>query len=218
MPERSRSLLCLLALVAATLEFSARTWVQPTPGRGPPKLLRLPRRDAILSGTAAAGAGLLLPDQASAAERSRVDGYEFQLTEQEWRERFSRLEYFVMREGGTERPGTSTLLKEKRKGVFKCLACDEPLFVSEEKFDSGTGWPSFAARLVGVEEEEKNVMTPWLGQELRCRKCGSHLGDVFDDGMFFPGTRASETGRRYCIDGCALLFYPEDGSEPRRGA
>mmetsp|Transcript_33115 Transcript_33115/g.75487 ORF Transcript_33115/g.75487 Transcript_33115/m.75487 type:complete len:218 (+) Transcript_33115:68-721(+) len=174
-----------------------------------------PRRHIVLG--SAATLGTLAPGKASAADRSRIDGYAFQLSEAEWKQRLNRLEYFVMREGGTERPGTSTLLKEKRPGTFKCIGCGTPLFASTEKFDSGTGWPSFAARLAGVEEEAANPAMRWLGQELRCSTCGSHLGDVFDDGMFFPGTRASQTGRRYCIDGCALEFYPEDGSEPRRG-
>eukprot|EP00440_Ansanella_granifera_P018524 gb/GFBE01020117.1/.p1 GENE.gb/GFBE01020117.1/~~gb/GFBE01020117.1/.p1 ORF type:complete len:141 (+),score=25.85 gb/GFBE01020117.1/:1-423(+) len=121
-----------------------------------------------------------------------------------------------MRLGGTERPGFSPLLGEKRKGVFKCRGCGNDLFSSAEKFESGTGWPSFAAALPGVEESP-GFFSFLSGIELRCARCGSHLGHVFEDGKIFKSPRAQETGRRHCIDGSALAFYPEGGSAPVRG-
>lgn len=183
----------------------------------------LPRRSPAAAAAAAAlGLGTLTtqpcPVFARGGERSRTEGYEVQRAPSDWRLALTRGEYYVLREGGTEQPGTSVLLKEKRKGVFKCAGCGNDLFSSAEKFDSGTGWPSFASRLPGVEEEAVNpLLLTVLGAELRCSRCGGHLGDVFTDGMLFQGTRAAATGRRYCIDGAALVFYPEDGGPPLRG-
>ena len=98
------------------------------------------------------------------------------------------------------------------RALFWCAACDNPLFESKVKFDSGTGWPSYAAPLAGVEVVEKNVLKEaLLESQVRCAKCGGHLGDVFADGFLFPGTPAALTGKRYCI-GAALVFKPADGS------
>jgi len=173
------------------------------------------RKSLVLGLGACAVAG---PFPAVASDRSRTTGYEVQRKEKEWIATLSPGEYFVLRQGGTETPGTSVLLDEKRTGVFKCAGCGSSLFSSADKFNSGTGWPSFAEKLPGVEEEEVNpVARALLGAELRCARCGGHLGDVFSDGKLFLGTRAFETGKRYCIDGAALVFYPEDGSVAVRG-
>jgi peptide-methionine (R)-S-oxide reductase len=149
----------------------------------------------------------------AATGRSRSDGYEVQKSEAEWKSQLSPMQYFILREGGTERPGFSILEKEKRPGLYTCAGCTTPLFSSDDKFNSGTGWPSFARGLKGVEEEtEGNALLAASllvsGVELRCRTCGGHLGDVFRDGFLFVGTPAAKTGNRYCIDGAALLFYP----------
>ena len=100
-------------------------------------------------------------------------------------------------------------------GTFKCAGCGTPLFQSTDKFNSGTGWPSFARGLAGVEVEQMNpfLQLTGAGAELRCRTCGGHLGDVFNDGYLFIGTEAALTGQRYCIDGAALVFYPNDDSK-----
>lgn len=159
-----------------------------------------------------AGAAIaVLTRPAWAASKSRTAGYEVQKSESEWRAQLSPMQYFVLREGGTERPGFSLLVDEKRTGTFECAGCGTPLFSASDKFNSGTGWPSFARALSGVEVEAVNPLTANLaGAELRCKTCGGHLGDVFNDGFLFLGTEAAVTGKRYCIDGAALVFYPDD--------
>ncbi|GAX26912.1 peptide-methionine (R)-S-oxide reductase [Fistulifera solaris] len=148
-----------------------------------------------------------------AGTRSRTDGYSVQKSEEAWKKQLSEMQYFVLRQGGTERPGYSILVKEKRSGVYKCAGCGAELFASGDKFASGTGWPSFARGLMGVETEIVDPITAKLsGAELRCKTCGGHLGDVFQDGFLFVGTEAFKTGKRYCIDGAALVFESEDGS------
>lgn len=143
--------------------------------------------------------------------KSRTDGYMVQKSEQEWKEALSPMQYYILRNGGTEPPGYSVLEKENRHGVYQCAGCSTPLFRSEDKFNSGTGWPSFARAIGNVEIENVNIITANLvGAELRCQTCGGHLGDVFSDGYLFVGTEAFVTGKRYCIDGAALMFYPTD--------
>lgn len=158
-----------------------------------------------------------------ASSRSRTDGYAIQKTQEEWKRLLSPMQYRILREGGTEKPYFSILEGEDRPGVFKCAGCGSDLFSSTEKFHSGTGWPSFAKGLEDVEIEDVDSLTAALiaagmsGAELRCRTCGGHLGDVFNDGFLFVGTPAAKTGKRYCIDGAALVFHPQDNSEPVRG-
>lgn len=159
--------------------------------------------------------GVTRPVYANNQRRSRTTGYPVQKTEAEWKEFLSPMQYYILREGGTEPPGYSILETEKRKGTFRCAGCGTPLFQSGDKFTSGTGWPSFARAIVpGVEIESINplLQLTGAGAELRCRTCGGHLGDVFQDGYLFIGTAAAVTGQRYCIDGAALLFDPNDDS------
>ena len=153
------------------------------------------------------------PTQALAdSGRSRTKGYSIQKTEEEWKSILTPRQYDILRNGGTERQYSSVLEGETRKGTFHCAACDTPLFDSSMKFKSGTGWPSFASGLEGVEVEKVNPVQMTLGgAELRCKTCGGHLGDVFNDGFIFVGTPAAETGKRFCIDGAALVFKPADG-------
>ena len=159
-----------------------------------------------------------LTKPAWAAKRSRTDGYKVQKSEKEWREQLSDIQYNILRQGGTERPYYSILEGEKRAGIFKCAGCGTELFASSDKFRSGTGWPSFARGLPGVEVEDVGpIMANLGGAELRCGTCGGHLGDVFQDGLLFPGTEAFKTGKRFCIDGVALVFYPDQGGNPVRG-
>jgi peptide-methionine (R)-S-oxide reductase len=150
--------------------------------------------------------------------KSRSKGYAVQKTDAEWRAILSPTQYDILRLGGTERPYSSILEGEKRAGTFVCAGCGTPLFASDQKFKSGTGWPSFARGLDGVEVEDVSQVTANLvGAELRCGTCGGHLGDVFADGFLFPGTPAFTSGKRYCIDGAALVFEPANGDSSVRG-
>lgn len=125
-------------------------------------------------------------------------------TEQEWRQELSPEQYKIVREKGTEAPFTSDLNDVKDEGTFKCVACGQPLFSSENKFDSGTGWPSFDAPMDDevVETESDNSMF-MKRTEVLCSRCDAHLGHVFDDGP------SDTTGKRFCINGCALKFDEE---------
>jgi peptide-methionine (R)-S-oxide reductase len=124
------------------------------------------------------------------------------LSDAQWRQRLTPEQYAVLREEGTERPFTSTLNNEKRKGTFHCAGCDLPLFKSEMKFDSGTGWPSFFTTLPGVFRTKRDFKLILPRTEYHCARCGGHHGHVFDDGP-------APTGLRYCNNGVALKFVPE---------
>ena len=123
-------------------------------------------------------------------------------SEEEWRRQLTPEQYHVLREHGTERAGTCALLHEKRAGTFRCVGCDAPLFKAERKFESGTGWPSFFAPLEGAVETSTDRSFFMTRTEVHCRRCGGHLGHVFEDGP-------PPTGLRYCINGVALTFHPE---------
>lgn len=162
------------------------------------------RRDFLWSG--AAGMALL----AGTAAVLRVGGtpdaraaetFEVTKTEAEWHAILSDAAFDVLRKEGTEYPGTSPLLNEHRKGIFACAGCELPVYSSETKFDSGTGWPSFWQEIpnaIGKTEDRSLGMTR---TEVHCRRCGGHLGHVFDDGP-------PPTGLRHCINGVALSFKP----------
>ena len=165
---------------------------------------RIPRR-AVLSH---ALLPLLPALPASAAPKSRTQGYRVQRSEREWSYVLAPEQYFILREGGTEAPNSSPLVREKRAGTFKCAGCGTPLFDSSQKFESGTGWPSFASPLKEVETVSAGGLLGAVGavtgSEIRCGVCGGHLGDVFPDGFLFPGTPAARTGKRYCLDGACV--------------
>ena len=173
----------------------------------------LTRRAVAACGLASAGS-LLTASSASAGGASRSEGYAVQRPEREWAYVLSGEQYYILRSGGTEQPNTSPLYKEARAGTFGCAGCTAPLFSSEAKFESGTGWPSFATALPAVEVVKNNPLLAAIGgTEVRCGRCGGHLGDLFRDGALFVGTAAAESGKRYCIDGGALAFRPADGGE-----
>ena len=128
--------------------------------------------------------------------------FPFTLSDAEWRQRLTPEQYQVMRQHGTERPGSCALLHEKRAGVFICAGCEQELFASKLKFESGTGWPSFNDPVPDSVETETDRSYGMVRTEVHCAKCGSHLGHVFPDGP-------PPTGLRYCINGVALKFKPE---------
>ena len=125
-----------------------------------------------------------------------------QKTDDEWRLSLTPEQFHVLREHGTERAGTSPLNHEKRSGTFSCAGCGTPLFSSDTKFESGTGWPSFFAPIDGAVETTVDRSYGMTRVEVQCAQCGGHLGHVFPDGP-------KPTGERYCMNGVALKFEPK---------
>lgn len=138
----------------------------------------------------------------SATPMKTDEQFAVQKTEQQWRETLSPAQYKVLREHGTERAFTSPLDKEKREGTFVCAGCGQPLFSSDTKFDSGTGWPSFYRPLDGAVGTTTDRSWFMVRTEVHCSRCGGHLGHVFPDGP-------PPTGQRYCMNGVAMKFEPK---------
>lgn len=132
---------------------------------------------------------------------ARAESFEFTLTDEEWRARLSPEAYQVLRHEATERAGSSPLDSEKRAGTFHCAGCELPLFSSATKYDSGTGWPSFWQPLDDAVRTKPDPGIFGDRVEVHCRRCGGHLGHVFEDGP-------QPTGLRYCMNGVALAFVP----------
>lgn len=122
-------------------------------------------------------------------------------TEEEWKKSLTQEEFYILREEGTERPFSSLLNKEKRKGEYVCAGCDLPLFTSEMKFDSGTGWPSFFTSIEGHLETKRDFKLIFPRTEYHCARCAGHHGHLFNDGP-------APTGQRWCNNGIALKFIP----------
>ena len=124
-------------------------------------------------------------------------------TEAQWKAELSEIQYNILRESGTERPFTSPLNKNYNTGTYVCAACNTPLYLSQHKFDSGTGWPSFDRAVKGNVELDVDYKIGYARTELKCNTCGGHLGHSFDDGP------RNTTGKRHCINGAALKFIPK---------
>jgi peptide-methionine (R)-S-oxide reductase len=164
-----------------------------------PETIMIDRR--ILLASVATLFGLAAFRWLRASPAQAAEKFEIEKTDAEWRAQLTPQQYEILRKQGTERPGSSPLLKEHRKGIFACAGCDLPLFSSETKFESGTGWPSFYQPLENAVGKTEDRAYGMLRTEIHCRRCGGHLGHVFDDGP-------KPTGLRYCMDGFALVFHP----------
>jgi peptide-methionine (R)-S-oxide reductase len=154
---------------------------------------------SALAGTLTAASTSPAAQAATGPNAPKVEKLE--LPDAEWRKRLSAAQYDVLRREGTERPFTSALNNEKRKGTFQCAGCDLPLFASDMKFESGTGWPSFFTTLPGAFETKTDYKLILPRTEYHCARCGGHHGHVFDDGP-------QPTGKRFCNNGVALKFVP----------
>ena len=136
-------------------------------------------------------------------EKKTKEGFQVSKTDAEWKAQLSNEAYYVLRKEGTERPFTSPLNKNYKEGVYHCAGCNTPLFKSEHKFDSGTGWPSFDREVKGNVAYGTDNKLGYTRNEEHCATCGGHLGHVFDDGP------RNTTGKRHCINGAALKFVPK---------
>lgn len=154
-----------------------------------------------LIGAASLAGGTAAWRTAGAAELGTAAAYEVTHSDAEWHKLLTDAQYRVLREAGTERPFSSPLNDEHRTGTFACAACALPLFSSKTKFDSGTGWPSFWQPMDHAVITHTDKSFGMTRDEVLCRRCGSHLGHVFDDGP-------KPTGLRYCMNGLALTFMP----------
>ena len=158
----------------------------------------LPRRRFL----ALLGASAALPvATACTARPAAARTYPVSYSEAEWHRRLTPAQFYILRQKGTERPGSSALLGEHRKGTFVCAADNHPLYSSDTKFESGTGWPSFFQPLPGGIATSTDWEVGMPRTEVHCTQCGGHLGHVFDDGP-------RPTGKRYCMNGDAMLFRP----------
>lgn len=146
---------------------------------------------------------MLFSCNTKAQSKKGTDLFPITKTEAEWKEKLSPQEYYILREKGTERPFSSEFNKNQNKGTYICAACDTPLFKSEYKFDSGSGWPSFDREIKGNVSFDVDYNLGYARSEEHCATCGGHLGHVFNDGP------RETTGKRHCINGEALLFKAE---------
>ena len=159
-------------------------------------------RRAWLAGAASLAVLAFGSGRGRADRMTTTDTTDFRrLTDAEWKQRLTPAQYGILRGHGTERAGTSPLNRETRKGTFACAGCDLPLFSSDTKFESGTGWPSFFQPLDGAVETKTDRSFFMTRTEVHCARCLGHLGHVFNDGP-------KPTGLRYCMNGLSLAFHP----------
>ena len=164
----------------------------------------LARRTALLSGARlllGGGVAALASTWSRIATAATPGHFEVEMTDAQWKAKLSPQAYAVLRHEGTETPFTSPLNDEHRKGTFSCAGCALALFSSATKFDSHTGWPSFWQPLPNAVNKETDTTLGMVRDEVHCRRCGGHLGHVFDDGP-------PPTGLRYCMNGVAMQFTP----------
>ncbi len=162
-------------------------------------------RRALLTAGVALGALAAASKFSEAETVSSTETIDYRkLSDADWRQRLTPQQYDILRKHGTERAGSSPLDHEKRKGTFACAGCDLPLFSSDTKFESGTGWPSFYQPLPNAVATTTDRSFFMVRTEVHCRRCEGHLGHVFDDGP-------KPTGLRYCMNGLALKFMPQAG-------
>ena len=154
-------------------------------------------------GTGAMALGGLAATAACAKPRAR-ETFELNLSEAEWKKRLTPAQFSTLRREATDPPGQSPFNNEHRAGIFSCAGCDLPNYSSKAKFESGTGWPSFYQPLPGAVRTRTDTTLGFARVEVHCRRCGGHLGHVFDDGP-------PPTGKRYCMNGTALKFTPGRG-------
>lgn len=174
----------------------------PIPPGRPATWNRLVSRRVLLGGSATLGLAALAFALWGGRAGAAASDFEVTFSEEDWKKRLSPEAFEVLRRHGTEYPGTSPLLGEHRAGIFACAGCALPLFDSAAKFESGTGWPSFWEPLPGAVVTSVDTSLGMSRNEVQCRRCGGHLGHVFDDGP-------PPTGLRYCINGVALTFEPK---------
>jgi peptide-methionine (R)-S-oxide reductase len=153
-------------------------------------------------GGLAATSAILSRVSATSGVETMTNQEKIERSDEEWRRLLSEEQYHVLRQEGTERPWTSPLNDEKRRGTYVCAGCEQPLFTSEMKFDSGTGWPSFFDVIDGAVGTKRDFKLILPRTEYHCSRCGGHQGHVFKDGP-------EPTGLRYCNNGVALKFVPE---------
>ncbi|MFK2820812.1 peptide-methionine (R)-S-oxide reductase MsrB [Flavobacteriaceae sp. LMIT009] len=147
---------------------------------------------------------LFLSCNSSAQNKKKEKVFPVSKTEAEWKAQLSELQYYVLREAGTERAWTSDFNELKEEGTYVCAGCNTPLFKSKHKYDSGSGWPSFDREIKGNVEFSTDYNIGYARTEEHCATCGGHLGHVFDDGPI------QTTGKRHCINGAALKFVPKE--------